>query len=734
MNPLEQGELVFQTYLDFVSQGETPDAEEFLAQAEPACRPHLRTLIERYQAVSTHLAIGSAALRPGAVIDDYRLGCEIGRGGMGVVWEAEQISVARKVAFKVLYPIYYLSSTSRRRFKNEASAAAKINHDGVVRVFAFGEKDGNAYIVSELIAGAITMADWLQSGSHPDLNDKAWFQSVGKLFKAIAEGLAAAHQVGVVHRDIKPANILIDKNGLPKIADFGLAKFEGASVFTQAGAQTGTPSYMSPEQARGDSELGTASDLFSLGVCLYEALCGENPFLGENRAVIIRSILHTRIPDVRTVNPNVPRDLAIICSRLLEFDPRDRVKSATGLAVELEHWLSGRAISLYPAGKLELVYRWCRLHPARALLLTSLLIAFVGVSSLWMKNLRILSQAEDALRAATELTGLLDPDESEMDFAEARAQLVIVEKNVYGLFSGRKFDLSRQLFLIGRSYRYLEQWTNAVRVLTASLDAVPSGEQFDNLRNDIKLNLAWALPRAQIDLDSRLSKIAGEDREQLALELLIEVFHSNNPYIQEQGYRWFAALNRIGTIALNRKQFGAAKWCFKRVHEGLAERGQHFSRIGLLNQLDTAILMYQIGDYEVSESMARNVIGRYRVAMGATHPETAYAMLVLGTSLAQSGELEMAKAKIIRARDLSHRILGSGSAVALSAEQQLELIQESLDGRAPRGVDDVLLEGVPASLSQQWRREIKDFQSAHGEEEWNWLPKINLEESTIEGE
>jgi hypothetical protein len=147
-----------------------------------------------------------------------------------------------------------------------------------------------------------------------------------------------------------------------------------------------------------------------------------------------------------------------------------------------------------------------------------------------------------------------------------------------------------------------------------------------------------------------------------------------------------------------------------------------------------AILKHRVGEYESSEFMASKVIRGYQKAMGATHPETSYALLILGTSLFHRGELQMAKAKIIIARDMSHRLLGPGSPVAVSAERQLEAIRSRLDGTEPAGVPGGLMEVPSASLTQQWRQEIAAFQSAHGEEELHWLPNIGLKESAIEGE
>jgi serine/threonine protein kinase len=262
-------------------------------------------------------------------IDGYDSFEQIAVGGMAAVYRARKISIDKVVAIKVLFP-YLASDTSFiDRFQREAKSAAKVQHENIVNVVDFGGADGCYYIVMEFYEGA-TIADLLK-GDAPIPLDIA----VAVLLD-VCLGLEAAHAKGIVHRDIKPANIIYTNQGGIKIADFGLAKkSDTMTVVTQAGKVLGTPAYMSPEQAAGDS-VGTQSDIFSLGVVAFEMLCRKRPFEGNSYSEVIEKIQTYEVPPLSHDNPLIRPDFERIVGRMLEKDPARRYQDIADVISDLE--------------------------------------------------------------------------------------------------------------------------------------------------------------------------------------------------------------------------------------------------------------------------------------------------------------------------------------------------------------------------------------------------------------
>jgi serine/threonine-protein kinase len=241
-------------------------------------------------------------------LGDYELFGEIARGGMGVVFKARQVSLNRIVALKMILAGQLASAADVRRFRQEAEAAANLDHPNILPVYEVGEHQGHQYFAMRLIEG----------GSLAQHLDR--FRNAPRMAAALVEQLARAvhhaHQHGILHRDLKPANVLLEwRDGQPQpfLTDFGLAKrLEGAGAMTQSGAIVGTPEYMAPEQARGHKGLTTAVDIYALGGILYALLTGRSPFQGDNVMQTLRDVLDTMPASPVSLNPIVPRDLAVV--------------------------------------------------------------------------------------------------------------------------------------------------------------------------------------------------------------------------------------------------------------------------------------------------------------------------------------------------------------------------------------------------------------------------------------
>jgi serine/threonine protein kinase len=257
---------------------------------------------------------------------NYEIEKELGRGGMGVVYKARQVSLNRPVALKMIKAGALADEAELRRFRNEAEAVALLDHAGIVPVYEVGEHDGQNYFSMKLVEGG-NLADQLPTF---EANPRA----AAILMAETAEAVHHAHMRGILHRDLKPANILIDAEGHPHVTDFGLAKLIQSDVeLTVSGAIMGTPSYMSPEQASGRrASITTATDVHGLGAIPYALLTGEAPFGGDSLIDTLQAVKEQPPESPRNFNPKVPRDLETICLKCLEKDPRRRYASAQALA------------------------------------------------------------------------------------------------------------------------------------------------------------------------------------------------------------------------------------------------------------------------------------------------------------------------------------------------------------------------------------------------------------------
>jgi len=268
----------------------------------------------------------------GKIIGTYKIVLELGHGGMGKVYKAHDVSLDRPVALKVLPPHMAQEEEFIKRFSREARACAKLNHPNIVTVYGVGRHDDLYFIAMEFIDGDSLAGLMAKSGkfdTHRAL----------EIIRQAAEALAEAHSKGIVHRDIKPQNIMIDVSGRVRVMDFGLAWASyGTTRLTASGSVLGTPHYMSPEQWS-DSQVDGRSDIYSLGVTLFEMLAGEPPFTGETPVVIMRKAVMENAPPLMNLNPNVPPRLSGMVAKMIAKKPGDRYGSVAELAAEIDAYM-----------------------------------------------------------------------------------------------------------------------------------------------------------------------------------------------------------------------------------------------------------------------------------------------------------------------------------------------------------------------------------------------------------
>ncbi len=285
---------------------------------------------------------------------DYQLIEVVGRGGMGIVYRAHQISLNREVAIKMILRDRLASTVERQRFFAEAKATAKLDHIGIVPVFDVGELDGRPYFAMKFIKGRTLSDKMAQEGVTQ--------RQAATYLEQISRAVHFAHQAGIVHRDIKPSNILIDEQGNAKLTDFGLAKqADSGEALTRTGAVLGTPTYMSPEQASGRmGPIGPASDVYSLGTVLYHALTGRPPHVAQSPVDLLLKILEQDPPLPRVIEPKVDRDLEMIVVRCLQKPSDLRYSSAEALADDLRAFINNEPISARSGQFVQVIARWFR--------------------------------------------------------------------------------------------------------------------------------------------------------------------------------------------------------------------------------------------------------------------------------------------------------------------------------------------------------------------------------------
>ena len=397
MSPESEFERILEEILNRRAAGERPTLEEYIAKY-PQFEGALGEQFETLRVLEELMSEEGSAPPPDTILDDYLLLERIGHGGMGVVFLAEQMSLKRNVALKVLDSRLTSSYERLERFRREAEIAAKLRHPNIIAVYGIGESKGYPYFAMEYSRGislSQLMTDLRKVGirelasvdlaasiraamarrgvadSETDTTvaerQLGYFGMVAKIVAEIADALTYAHSKGIIHRDVKPNNVMIDERLSPQLADFGVAKDLGSQAPTITHEPVGTPYYMSPELITTTiSQVDYRTDIYSLGVTLYEMLTLHVPFSGKTSREVQHNILFEPAPPPRRFNPTVPRDLQIIAMKAMEKNPKDRYQSARDMAEDLRRFLRIEPIHAKPPGLVRTVGRfvWQRRVPA----------------------------------------------------------------------------------------------------------------------------------------------------------------------------------------------------------------------------------------------------------------------------------------------------------------------------------------------------------------------------------
>ncbi|MFO0847328.1 MAG: serine/threonine-protein kinase [Gemmataceae bacterium] len=337
----------------------------------------------------------------------YEVVRRLGRGAMGDVYLARQLSLKRQVALKLIRADRLARTPAvRDRFRAEAETVARLSHPHIVQIFEVGEDAGRPFLALEYLGGGSLDARLSKAPLAPD--------AAAKLVADVAAGVQHAHDRGIVHRDLKPGNVLLAADGTPKVGDFGLARVVGDLAgdpaagdsgpgLTQVGSVLGTPSYMAPEQAAGDTHrIGPRTDVYALGGLLFECLTGRPPFKAPTPAETLELVLQLDPPSPRQFQPTVPRDLETVCLKCLRKDPDRRYQSARELADDLGRFLRREPVTARPFGRPERLVKWARRRPGPAVLAGLLAVAAVGLVVGAVVYERQLRSARDAAQKESE--------------------------------------------------------------------------------------------------------------------------------------------------------------------------------------------------------------------------------------------------------------------------------------------------------------------------------------------
>jgi serine/threonine protein kinase/WD40 repeat protein len=372
---------------------------------------------------------------PLPAIAGYEVLGELGRGGMGIVYKARQVRLQRVVALKMILAGKYASRQERERFLGEAQAAAALHHPNIVQIYEVEEHEGCPFFSLEYIDGPSLASKYSGAPQSPRL--------AAQLVETLARAMHYAHEHGIIHRDLKPGNILLTQDSVPKITDFGLAKqLKGEGHPTRTGAILGTPGYMAPEQAEGQSKsVGPPTDVYSLGAILYELLGGRPPFEATTPTHTLLDLLRHDPVSLSRLQPGVPRDAQTICEKCMQKDPARRYPTAEALANDLQRFLTDRPIEARRTGTLERLWRWRKRNPVLAALsgTVALLLLFLTIGSV--------------LTAA-----YLHRDLQRVKVAEQQAQDKLWEASLAHAEAGRRSGT------VGRRFDSLDSLAEAARI------------------------------------------------------------------------------------------------------------------------------------------------------------------------------------------------------------------------------------------------------------------------------
>lgn len=641
-------------------------------------------------AFNAALSLGEPEPSGSETLDAYVLVQELGRGSMGVVWLARERALNRMVALKLIGS--GAGTPLRQRLLREGHAAARLRHPHIVAIHAMGTSEDGAFLAMDYVEGGNLAARLKEAPPLP--------RQAAELTAKIADALACAHAAGVLHRDIKPSNILLDAEGEPFLADFGLAApVEGAGDLTLAGQVAGTPAFLAPELLQGADRATVASDLYSLGAVLYACLTGRPPFVGDSTAAIFSQVAQADVPAPRLIRPDVPRDLETICLKCLEREPGRRYASARSLQTDLEHFLRGEPIEARPVRLWGKSVRWCRRRPWTAIStgLAAALVLVLAIGgplvALRLDRARRTAATEAAISRAIaqflqhDLLEQAAPDNEPNRDLSLRAVLDRASAKIEGRFPGQPLVEAGVEDSLASTYNSLglyplaeHHWNRVLALRTAALGPeAPATVRtmvplIDCLRAEGKLQDAVELGQRTAALARRV--LGPDDRDTLtALASLANALDYEKKFTLSQPItlQVLAARRRLlgpehpdTLLAMSNLAFEyEAQGHFQRAEELCRQTLELRERILGPDNPDTLLSMNNLGailsdEGRFDEAVAWNtqLVERFRRVCGPEHPKTLIATGNLASALRLAGHYPRAEALYRGILATRRRVLG----------------------------------------------------------------------------
>jgi tetratricopeptide (TPR) repeat protein len=499
-------------WLEAAEAGNVPDSHEFLARhpdlvdeltAFLSDRARFDRLAARIETAAYPQRTEPAVEPPGRRLGDFEIVREIGHGGMGIVYEARQLSLKRTVALKLLNATFDRDPRAVQRFRREAEAAAMLRHANIVPIYATGEEAGTYYYAMELVAGPsldrVIKAAADDSGATgaatsslaPQRDD--YFTRVAGLLAEAAQALDHAHERGVVHRDIKPSNLLLAPDGRLCVSDFGLARIGEQPGMTLTSEVIGSPLYMSPEQATGRLSLDRRTDIYSLGVTLYELLVLRPPFEGTRRDQLLLQIIHDDPPPPRQWNRRVPYELETICLKAMEKDAGRRYQTALELSRDLGNFAAGLSIAARRRGSVGRAWNWYCRRPAvsalgTVLIVAAVLAAYFAHSARSTRHEIEVMQLQDAVDEALIANMSGDPDMAD----RAMARVAAIDPNtgwlplLRGHLAFQRGDYDEAVERLENAVKQLPESVAARSLLAASYVGAGYWERYETILDELQ--------------------------------------------------------------------------------------------------------------------------------------------------------------------------------------------------------------------------------------------------------
>ena len=617
-------------YVERLTEGELLDPDEIRGNHADVADALLATLELFVDAGSD-----DRVREPLGTLGDYTLRRQIGRGGMGVVYEAWENSMGRTVALKVLPAGLAADDRAVTRFIQEARLAGKISHPNVVAVHGMGVNEQTPYYAMEFVTGE-TLSQILarvQYGVSEEEtpfgpnNSATYFDQLAGAFADVADGLQHAHQEGVVHRDIKPSNLILDRNGRLRILDFGLARLEGQESLTLSGDFIGTPRYMSPEQARRKKvTVDHRTDVYSLGATMYEAICGRPPFRGKDHVDTLSQIIERDPAEPRKVNPRVSKDLETIVSKCLRKAPADRYGTAEALAQDLRRFVRGHAIEARPRPDWECLLRRAWYARTRLTVAGLVLLLLTAVGVLFIQHHQAQQKAIEQQYGREVVAGVLRLKLGEMTVgAGSGAKLSISPQ---GLF--REGDLDQLVASSGVSLNPIHEGLARLAQATSLLPSRPES-YYHSARG---LKLLGRRDEAITELD-RAIRVAPDFVPAIVLRSELEAEAQARSIDQPYASSWGAAWIRAHEAAAAGRWDEAAK-----AYEKLVER---------IERADAPYFSASIECYlglGIARFKQKELHGALESFVGASAlwPQASEPRLLIGMVYLEMGESDLAEA------------------------------------------------------------------------------------------